>query len=299
MIRCGIVAHGGAGSPSEYKDGCEAAAREGMKILEKGGKALDAVMEAVRVLEDDERFNAGYGSVLRMDGKTVEMDAALMDSEGNMGAVIAIQNVKNPVLVARAVMDTPHLILCGKGAELLARRMGFGPFDPVSPKARERHKKLVSLLKKEKWDELNLLWREKDPRALWNFPVSYEEVFSSDTVGAVALDKNGLLAAANSTGGASPMMLGRVGDSPLPGCGFYAGPHCAVAATGTGEAIIRRMLARSVYEKAASGEGLRSACDREISLFPSEVPVGVIAISKTEFAVSANRDMARFQFIKD
>jgi len=299
MINYGIVTHGGAGTPSHYSDGCRSAAEAAMAILEKGGSALDAVMEAVRALEDDERFNAGYGSVLRLDGKTIEMDAALMDSGGNIGAVIAIRNVKNPILVARAVMNTPHIALAGEGAERFARKMGFEPFDPVSPKAIERHKRLIPLLREKKWDELNRLWREKDPRGLWNFSIPYEEVFSSDTVGAVALDKKGTLAAANSTGGASPMMLGRVGDSPMPGCGFWAGPHSALAATGIGEEIIRRMLARKIHERVAGGEDLKSACDDEIRLFPPGMAAGVIAISRDGFAVSANRDMAHFHLLKE
>jgi beta-aspartyl-peptidase (threonine type) len=297
MLHYGIITHGGVGSPPEYSDGCKAAAEGGMRILETGGSALDAVIEAARVLEDDPRYNAGTGSVLRLDGKTIEMDASLMDSEGRMGAVIAIKNVKNPILIARAVMDTPHIALAGDGAEKFARKLGFAPFDPVIPKALERHKKLISLLKERKWDELNPLWREKDLEALWNFSTPYKEVFSSDTIGAVALDKNGLLAVANSTGGASPMMLGRVGDSPLPGCGFYAGPHCAVAATGIGEEIIRRMLARKIHERAGAEEEIKSACDNEISLFPREVPAGVIAISRSAFSVSANREMAHSYLI--
>jgi len=299
MIHYGIVTHGGAGTSSRYSDGCRTAAEAAMAILKKGGSALDAVMEAARALEDDERFNAGYGSVLRLDGKSIEMDAALMDSDGNIGAVIAIRNVKNPIMVARAVMNTPHIALAGEGAERFARKMGFPPFHDIPERSRIRHRKMLSLIREKNWSEMNPLWRDRDIRELWNFGTPLEEIFSSDTVGAVALDKKGTLAAANSTGGATPMMLGRVGDSPMPGCGFWAGPHSALAATGIGEEIIRRMLARKIHERVAGGEDLKSACDDEIRLFPPETAAGVIAISRDGFAVSANRDMAHFHLVKE
>src|SRR5512139_3008160 len=110
VVRYGVVIHGGAGTPSAYADGCAAACERAFRMLEEGGSALDSVVEAVRTLEDDGRFNAGSGSALRMDGKTVEMDAAVMDSSGRLGMVMAVREVKNPVLLAKAVTDTPHLV---------------------------------------------------------------------------------------------------------------------------------------------------------------------------------------------
>ena len=122
-ISYGVVVHGGVGSSTRLRGPCEAACTRAFAMLEKGAAALDAVIEAVRLLEDDGRFNAGSGSTLRLDGKTVEMDASVMDSEGRLGVVIALRDAKNPVLVARAVTGTPHVALAGQGADLFARRM--------------------------------------------------------------------------------------------------------------------------------------------------------------------------------
>lgn len=133
MMACGVIAHGGAGSSGDLTGGVRAAAEAAFHFLETGGKALDAVVEAVKTLEDDGRYNAGVGSLLRLDGKTIEMDAAIMDSAGALGAVIAIRKVKNPVLIARAVSKTPHVALAGKGAEVFARKLGFPPYYNVSP----------------------------------------------------------------------------------------------------------------------------------------------------------------------
>src|SRR4030042_3853814 len=108
MIHYGIVVHGGAGSPSPFSDGCKTACESAFSLLEAGKNALDAVVEAARMLEDDGRFNAGSGSALRLDGKKIEMDASVMDSEATLGMVMAIRDVKNPIVVARAVMNTPH-----------------------------------------------------------------------------------------------------------------------------------------------------------------------------------------------
>jgi L-asparaginase/beta-aspartyl-peptidase (threonine type) len=288
----GIIVHGGAGSPVALSDGCRAACEAGIRILEGGGNALDAAIEAVRGLEDDGRYNAGSGSVLRLDGKTIEMDASVMDSAGRLGAVAAIRNVKNPVLVARAVMETPHVMLAGEGAELFARRAGFPHYYHVSEMAKKSHEKLKALLRKEGLEGTSPLWAGTQLEKIWNFRPGYEEFLSGDTVGAVALDKRGLLAAAGSTGGSTPMLLGRVGDTPLAGCGFYAGPLLAAAATGTGEEIIKKMLCKTVYESFATGTDLKKACDDAIRSFPEEFPAGIIAISKSAFAVSSNREMA-------
>jgi len=299
-ILYGVVVHGGAGSPAELSDGCKAACESAFSLLEAGISALDAVVEAARILEDDGRFNAGSGSVLRLDGKTIEMDAGVMDSRNNMGMVISIRGVKNPVLVARAIMHTPHVALSGRGAAAFARKQGFLPFHQVSPRSLERFKKVRELIKEGKVGEENPRWIGYDVESLWNFEdVSYRDLFCCDTIGAVALDKEGNMAVANSTGGASPMMLGRVGDSPLIGCGFYAGPACAVAATGIGEEIIKRMLAKTVNDMVFYGEDIRTACEKGINIFPPEITVGIIGISRTGYAVTSNRGMASYALMRE
>jgi beta-aspartyl-peptidase (threonine type) len=299
MVLYGVVAHGGAGSPSQFSDGCKNACESAFSLLEAGKSSLDAVVEAARILEDDGRFNAGSGSFLRLDGKTIEMDAAVMDSKGNIGIVIAIKNVKNPILVARAVMETPHVAISGEGATAYARKKGFKPFYHVSQRAMERHKIMKQLIKEGKLSKGAPHWKGYDIESIWNFDkVSYKEVFC-DTIGAVAIDKEGVLAVANSTGGFSPMMLGRAGDSAMVGCGFYAGSSCALAVTGAGEEIIKRVLAKTVYDMISHGEDLKRACENGIDMFLPEIKVGIISISKTDYSVIANTEMAHYALVKE
>ncbi len=296
MISHGIVVHGGVGSPSEWSDGCARAAERGRRVLDRGGPALDAVVEASLELEDDGRFNAGRGSCLRLDGQTIEMDASLMTSAGEIGAVAAVRRVKNPILLAREVMKTPHVLLSGDGAVAFARRRGFGDFYEPTAAAKAKFAKVRETVAAGRADDFRADWRTFDLRGNWNFAAAYDGVFGAtggcDTVGAVAIDRAGVLATANSTGGAAPMLAGRIGDSPLVGCGFYAGPGGAVCATGVGEEIIRRMLCRQVHDWIAWGEEVARACERGIAQFPAAVPVGLIAISRRGSAVAANRDMA-------
>jgi beta-aspartyl-peptidase (threonine type) len=298
MIHYGIVAHGGAGSPSHLSDGCKAACESAFDLLEDGKSALDAVVEAARILEDDGRFNAGSGSALRLDGKTVEMDASVMDSKGNIGIVIAIKNVKNPILVARNVLKTPHVALAGDGATIFARKQGFEHFHKASKSALERYKRVKQVIKEGRLSEEAPRWKDHSIESLWNFEgISYEDVFC-DTIGTVAIDKQGVLAVANSTGGFSPMMLGRVGDSPLIGCGFYVGPVCAIAATGIGEEIIKKMLAKTVYDMISRGEDIKKACKEGINIFPPEITVGMIGISRAGYTAISNKEMANYALVK-
>ncbi len=300
MINYGVVAHGGVGSPVKFSDGCEAACDAAFRLLGSGSSALDAVVEAARILEDDGRFNAGSGSALRLDGRTIEMDAGVMDSRNNIGVVISIRDVKNPVLVARAVIETPHVALSGQGAVAFARRRGFEPFHQVSSFSLERYQRLKQLIKEGRLGEEDPRWQEYDVESLWNFDdVSFGEIFSCDTIGVAAIDKDGNSAVANSTGGASPMMLGRVGNSPMIGCGFYAGPACAVAATGVGEEIIKRILAKTVYDMVSYGADIKTACEKGVDIFQPEIPVGIIGISKKGHAVSSNREMASYALMKE
>ncbi len=291
MIEFGAVAHGGAGTDEGLSDGCRAACEAAFRMLEAGKGAVDAVVRACMMLEDDGRFNAGSGSVLRIDGETVEMDAAVMDSDGNVGAVINIRNVKNPVAVARAVMASPHVALAGRGCEAFARKIGAEPFPGVSEGAVERFQKTMRLLKEGRIAEIDPRWKDAEK--------FLPDKITPDTVGVVAVDKRGTFAVAASTGGASPMMVGRVGDTPMIGCGFYAGPVGAIAATGIGEEIIKRMLAKTVYDYVDCGEDAVSACRKGIGLFERDIPVGLIGISKKGFTVCANRPMAGHAMVKE
>ncbi len=226
----GIACHGGAGRIADKKtaeEGLVPAIQAGYEVLKYSGTALDAVVEAVRLMEDNPTFNCGTGSSLTLCGRA-EMDASVMTNDGGFGAVGCIENVRNPVLVARKVMEeTDHFLLCGEGALAFARKMGFEKHDPVTARARLRLKKLLE--------------KGESPY----FP-RFDKMRKLGTVGAVALDKWGRLAAATSSGGITGRVRGRVGDTAMPGAGTYAGIHGAVSATGHGEAIMRMMLARTI-----------------------------------------------------
>ena len=240
-----ILVHGGAGAifPDDRAlacaQGCLAAARAGHRILAAGGTALDAAVAACTALEDDPLFNAGTGSCLNADGE-VEMDACVMDGANlQAGAVAAIRGVRNPIRVARLVMErSPHVLLAGPGAERFARAHGVEPWPPA---------RLVTERALARWQ------KERDDAG---GPPSL------GTVGAVALDAHGHVAAATSTGGTSFKLPGRVGDSPLPGAGTYADDATgAVSATGQGEAIIRVVLARAVCDRLAAGDSAQQAAE--------------------------------------
>ncbi len=278
-MNIGILVHGGAGSPEEWRDGCLLACEKGFSILKKGGPSLEAVIEAVKILEDDGRFNAGTGSILRIDGKTIEMDASLMDSSGRLAMVMAVRNVKNPVLLAKALLNTPHVAVAGEGADRLAEKFGLEPHPGPSEQAIKQYGRIKMILLNKRPEEISPLWK------------GFEH-FISDTVGAVAMDRNGIFAVASSTGGASPMLVGRVGDTPIPGAGFYAGRLGAVAVTGIGEEIIKRLVARNVYDSIEKGMDLEKAVKDIIYSFPEEIPVGIIAITKDSAAALSNRKMA-------
>lgn len=295
-----IVVHGGAGSARAADDGCERAAQQGLALLRQGGAALDAVVAAVVALEDDERFNAGTGSELSLDGATIEMDAAVMDTSGRLGAVAALRGVRNPVLVARAVADTPHHFLCGEGALLFARRLGHAEHDPLTDKARRHHAELLDKLRSAQQampgcsnEDFARFWNYEVPWTLRAEPAGQGAGPGCDTVGAVARDAGGGFAVAGSTGGATPALLGRVGDTPLIGSGFYAGKLGAIACTGIGEHILRKLLAREVYQWIADGMALGAALQRGIDLFDPQIDIGLIGVTATETAARSNRDMAR------
>jgi beta-aspartyl-peptidase (threonine type) len=291
--RLAVAAHGGAGSTQAVADGPEAACRRAMETLRAGGDALQAVVSGTVLLEDDERFNAGTGSNLRLDGRTIEMDAALMTSDARFGGVACIRNVKNPILVALEVMKTPHILLCGEGAAALARARGFPEYDPISERAREKYRLRRAKLNARHFENEGPEWRRFDLDADWRGPAPREEK-SSDTVGLVARDAAGHFAVANSTGGVPFMLVGRVGDSPIPGAGLYAGRSGAVAATGNGEEITRQLLCKQLYDWILAGMPVEEACRRGIDLFPNQISVGLIAVTAESLCGTSNRDMAWF-----
>lgn len=272
-----IITHGGAGSLLEFKDGTERAAKKGFSILKKSDNALKAAVQAVVVLEDDFRFNAGTGSNLRLDGKTIEMDAAVMLSSGQCGAVGAIKFVKNPVKIAEKLLATPHTLLVGKHATEFARKNGFKYYNPITEKA---CKKLEDVKKKLKTGKLPF-WASK-----WkNF--KYSKFVG--TVGAVARSTKEF-ACAVSTGGTSFMLPGRVGDSAVIGAGLYAGKLGAVCITGVGEEIIRNVLAKAVYDKLKELDA-QKACEWGVKLL-APYPTGVIAVSKKGYGMACTEKMA-------
>ena len=286
-----IVTHGGAGEPLDLIDGAERAAKDGHARFLATGDPLEAAIAAVVVFEEDERFNAGSGAVLCLDGATVEMDASVMDTRGRLGAVAAVRDVRNPVLLARAVSDTPHVLLAGEGAGRFARAIGLPQAKPVSDIQRDRHRKLLAELAGSVPVMPGLDRRLLDH--FWNYktPLQLPPSTACDTVGAVVRAPDGHFAVAGSTGGSAPSLLGRVGDTAIVGAGFYAGTHGAIAATGIGEHIVRHMLARTVYGWIQAGIPLQQALQRGIDLFDKDVDVGLIAVTKTEAGACSNKDM--------
>jgi beta-aspartyl-peptidase (threonine type) len=224
------------------RDGLEAALAAGSAILARRESALDAVETAVRVLEDDVCFNAGRGSVLTADGH-IELDAAIMDGRNRAaGAVAGLRTTRAPISLARRLLDQgPHVFLSGKGADLFAQEAGLEQVDNAWFETPERRRQLHELLGEGGFDD----------------EVKY------GTVGAVAVDLDGHVAVATSTGGLTAKRWGRVGDSPLIGAGTYADDQsAAVSATGSGEFFIRAVAAHQLAERVRmGGEPLQQALD--------------------------------------
>lgn len=258
-----IVVHGGAGTwqPERSHNGLEGvkeAARTGFDILKNNGSALDSVVEAVAMLEDKGAFNAGYGSSLNIE-KKVEMEASVMNGKTlEAGAAGLLRDIKNPVRLARIVMEkTDHVFVVGEGAEKLAKLRHLERKNPVT--------------------ELRLKYYEDQKRQLqageYTLPKLHDlvkrhpELFELDTVGAVAIDADGDLAAATSTGGFALKLPGRIGDSPLIGCGTYADNRAgACSATGVGEIAIRLVLAKTVCNYMEGGKPAENAVESAIEL---------------------------------
>lgn len=261
--RLGFVIHGGAGvikrgslSPekeAEYRKKLEEAVVAGYKTLQDGKSALDAVEIAIRLLEDSPLFNAGKGAVFTNDGKN-ELDASIMDGKTLMaGAVAGLHRVKNPIALARAVMEkSPHVMMIGDGAEKFAEEQKIELVDPKYFFTQERWDDLQKILEREKKKvESRESGVERKNGTARNSTTLDLRLSTPDskygTVGAVALDKNGNLAAGTSTGGMTNKRFGRVGDVPIIGAGTYANNDgCAVSATGWGEYFIRVGVAKDI-----------------------------------------------------
>ncbi|MEA3190113.1 MAG: L-asparaginase / beta-aspartyl-peptidase [Thermoplasmata archaeon] len=292
-LRRAILAHGGAGSSRTEVDGPEAACRAGMEVLRKGGTPLDAAVAGCAHLEDDPRFNAGTGSNLRLDGKTIEMDAACMTSDGKFGGVTNIRGVKNPVRVARLLHETPHNLLAGDGAIVYARARGFEEYDPTTELARQKYTQVLKVLRLAKAQAQEYAWDLPSLASHWNYARDLKEAMGggSDTVGCVCTDGK-TYAAASSTGGTISTLLGRVGDVPLIGCGIYASERGAVAVTGDGDFLARKILSFRIHQDLESGTSPKKAVENALKMFPDLVDVGVILLWGKRYAGGSNRDMA-------
>ena len=294
-----LIAHGGAGnwrpgSEQDAIDGMGAAVEAGRAILLRGGTAVDAVCATVVILEDNPIFNAGTGAVLNFDG-FCELDASVMESgHRRMGAVCALQRVRNPVLVARKVMEeTDHAMLAGEGAQRFARIMGFGDHDPATPERRADWQD-----KRARVGELLGRHGLKMRRFLQEHPE-----YAGGTVGAAAVDASGILAAATSTGGVTLKLVGRVGDSPVCGAGNYASRHVAASATGTGEYVLRSLSTRAISEEVEGGAPLAEAIRRELERLGRDfdADVGIIGVDRSGHPVAQHRtrDMPHAYFSGD
>ncbi|MBW8051454.1 MAG: isoaspartyl peptidase/L-asparaginase [Cytophagales bacterium] len=257
-----IVIHAGAGTilkgnmtpekEDAYKTKLKEALQVGYEILKVEGSSLDAVEAAINVLEDSPLFNAGKGAVFTNEGKN-ELDASIMDGKTlNAGAVAAVTVIKNPVSAARKVMEnSPHVLLCYAGAEKFAKEQGLEIVDPSYFFTEKRYKYFKENKKKEQGTKdkergTGVEDQKDDPGGKGDIK-DISNVHSFGTVGAVALDVNGNLAAGTSTGGMSNKRFGRIGDSPIIGAGTYANNKtCAVSATGHGEYFIRSVVAYDI-----------------------------------------------------
>lgn len=283
-----LVIHGGAGtilksqmSPARekaYQEALSEALRRGYEILKKGGTSLDATEATVRFLEDNPLFNAGKGAVFTNEGRN-ELDAAIMDGQTlKAGAVAGLTTVRNPITLARAVMEkSPHVMMIGGGAEKFAREQKLEIVDPSYFYTEDRWR---GLQRARRDDSLRAI-QEKSKSAILH-PENRDDKYG--TVGAVALDKNGNLAAATSTGGMTNKKYGRVGDVPIIGAGTYANNNtCAISCTGWGEFFIRLVVAKSISDLMEyKGMGVQEAADK---LVMKDLPAlkgdgGLIALDK-------------------
>ncbi len=279
----GIVIHGGAGTilkknmtdslENAYKEKLKEAITTGHTILKNGGTSIEAITATINIMEDSPLFNSGKGSVFTHE-ETNELDASIMDGATlNAGAVAGVTHIKNPINLALEVMNnSPHVLLAGAGAEEFARQQGFEMMDPSYFYTEKRFQSLQKVKEKEKQ----------------NKSVSFEDPFIKDskfgTVGCVALDQHGNLAAGTSTGGMTNKRWNRIGDSPIIGAGTYANnATCAVSSTGWGEYFIRAMVAHDIsammeYKGITLQEAAKEVIQNKVPALGGDG--GIVAIDK-------------------
>ncbi|WP_298776802.1 isoaspartyl peptidase/L-asparaginase family protein, partial [uncultured Empedobacter sp.] len=258
-----LVIHGGAGTilkkymtaekEKAYREALTESLTKGFEVIKKGGESEEAVIEAIKVMEDSPLFNAGKGAVFTHEGKN-EMDASLMLGHTmQAGAVAGVTTIKNPITAAKTVLrNSAHVMMVGKGAEEFAQKQGLELVDPSYFKTEERWNSLQKVIEKDK-DKMEL---DHDAKTQAYVPFNFvDEKFG--TVGAVALDQKGHIAAGTSTGGMTNKRFGRVGDSPIIGAGTYANSEVGISSTGWGEYFIKAVAAYDVaalmeYKKLSS-----------------------------------------------
>ena len=282
-----IVIHGGAGTilrenmtpedEAAYKAKLEEAIKVGYEILKNGGSSLDAVEKTINVMEDSPLFNAGKGAVFT-NAETNELDASIMDGKTlNAGASAGTTIVRNPINLARAIMEkSPHVMLSGKGAEEFAKEQGIQIVDPSYFFTERRYNSLLKIKETEKVE------LDHDDKTAFYDPTIKDSKFG--TVGCVALDKNGNLAAGTSTGGMTNKRWGRIGDAPIIGAGTYANNNtCAVSSTGWGEFFIRAMVAHDIsalmeYKGLTLQEAAKEVIQKKVPQLGGDG--GIVAVDK-------------------
>jgi beta-aspartyl-peptidase (threonine type) len=276
--RWSLAIHGGAGvierdslTPEQdaaYRAALHRALEAGQAILANGGSALDAVQAAIQIMEDDPLFNAGRGAVFTAEGRN-ELDAAVMDgSTLRAGSVAGLTTTRHPIAAARAVMDqSPHVMLIGPGADSFAASVGLEQVDPSFFFTERRWRGLENALRAQNLPIPPRPAGAPGPQAENALPAPPLNEKKFGTVGAVALDQQGRLAAGTSTGGMTAKRWGRVGDVPVIGAGTYASnaDGCAVSATGSGEYFIRATVARDICVSTRGGATVQAAADTEIA----------------------------------
>jgi beta-aspartyl-peptidase (threonine type) len=266
-----IIIHGGAyshdGEAESRKQICNSIVREVEKDLMKGAGALDVCEKAINMLEDDPLFDAGTGSYIQTDG-TIRMDASLMTSDLDLGCVLQISGVKNPISVARKILENPlHCTLSGEGANQFAKESGFTTHDLKTPHTKELHEKILRALDGDL--SYKNIAEKFGPHAK-----------SLGTVGCVVRDRTGMIVAGTSTGGREVCYQGRVGDSGQPGNGTYANRYAGISCTGVGEKIVRVGMARIIALYVELGDTLDNACAKALAkLGEIDGRGGIIAIS--------------------
>ena len=266
-----MIVHGGAGTmvpefTERLQAGCKEAVLVGWGILQAGGSALDAVEAAVRSLEDNPYFNAGTGASMTTDGK-VELDAGMMAGHRlAVGAVADVELIKNPISLARKVLESPHVLLVGKGAQQFAQEQGISLCRVEDLMVGPRYKSWLDEQSRKVPGGSSRGGRDVTLRPSVPPPWGDATHEKHGSVGAVALDRSRKLAAATSTGGIPHKYPGRVGDSPLVGCGFYADDNAAISCTGHGEDFVRLLIAKRAADFVALGANAHKAAEAAISV---------------------------------